>query len=253
MSLVSILIPTYNRAELIHRAIESALSQTFKNIEIIIVDNNSTDNTWEILQKYEREFPNLIRIFNNSENLGPVMNWKTCAAYSKSPFSKILFSDDMMKNDYLEKTLPEIINPKCALVYTPATVGFQDWIGTTHYKNFSGNCKINRDSFIRLTTLLEHFCPVSPGAALFRTNDLKNSIYTHITNLDYDFMGTGAGVDWLIYPLIALNYEYVSYVDDSLVYFHAHENSISIKNENNLIPMGYSLAKKWLIDTVKGI
>lgn len=253
MPLVSILIPTYNRANLIHRAIDSALAQTFRDFEIVIVDNCSTDNTLDILLEYERKFPKTIRVFQNSENLGPVMNWKKCASLAQAPFCKIIFSDDMIQNDYLEKTVPEIINPNCGLVYTPAMVGFLDWEGSTHYKAFQNNTQISRDHFVRLTTLLEHFCPVSPGAALFRTIDLQESIFSHISGIDYDFSGTGAGVDWLIYPLIALKYKYVSYVSESLVYFHAHSDSISIKNENNSIPLGYALAKKWFTESVPGI
>ena len=253
MPLVSILIPTYNRANLIHRAIDSALAQTFRDFEIIIVDNCSTDATMEILNDYQNKFPKLIKVFSNPENLGPVINWKKCVSLAQSPFSKIIFSDDMISDNYLEKTLPEIINPNCGLVYTPAIIGFQDWVGITQYNAFLSNTQINRDSFIRLTSLMEHFCPVSPGAALFRTNDLRESIYTHISGIDYDFSGTGAGVDWLIYPLIAMKYKYVSYISDSIVYFHAHNESISIKNENNSIPLGYSIAKKWLLKSVYGI
>ena len=51
--LVSILIPVYNREKYIGEAIESAINQTYKNIEVIIVDNCSTDNTWKILQDYQ--------------------------------------------------------------------------------------------------------------------------------------------------------------------------------------------------------
>ena len=54
--LVSILIPVYNREHLIIPCIESALAQTYKNIEIIIVDNNSTDGTWNICKEYAKNY-----------------------------------------------------------------------------------------------------------------------------------------------------------------------------------------------------
>jgi len=49
--LVSILIPVYNREKLVQKAIESAINQTYKNIEVIVVDNKSTDKTYEVLKE----------------------------------------------------------------------------------------------------------------------------------------------------------------------------------------------------------
>jgi glycosyltransferase involved in cell wall biosynthesis len=50
--LISVVIPTYNRAHVIKRAIDSVLAQTYTNWELIIVDNNSTDNTRAIVEEY---------------------------------------------------------------------------------------------------------------------------------------------------------------------------------------------------------
>ena len=53
--LVSIIIPTYNRAEFLPRAVQSALDQTYTNIEIIIVDDCSPDNTKEVVKAYQKK------------------------------------------------------------------------------------------------------------------------------------------------------------------------------------------------------
>lgn len=57
--LVSIVIPTYNREQYIEDAIKSAINQTYRNIEIIIVDNCSTDSTWDILNRWAERMSEL--------------------------------------------------------------------------------------------------------------------------------------------------------------------------------------------------
>lgn len=253
MPIASILVPVYNRQDLIGRTLQSALAQTVQDIEIVVVDNHSNDGTFDVVAALA-ESDRRIRLFRNAENLGPVRNWIECVRLATSPFSKILFSDDLIAPTYLERTLPQLLNPQCGLVYTTALIGRKDWTGSVHYRAFIGDCRIARDAFVRLATNLEHLTPDSPGAALFRTADLRKNILTELPGtVGYDFARYGAGVDWLIYPLTALGYEHVAYVDAPLAYFHAHEGSISIHNEGNQVPMGYAMAKQWLRQRVKGL
>ena len=58
--LVSILIPVYNREKAIITAVECAVNQTYPNIEVVCVDNASTDNTWTVLQELKHKYPNII-------------------------------------------------------------------------------------------------------------------------------------------------------------------------------------------------
>ena len=67
--LVSILIPCYNGEKYLDRSIKSALNQTYKNIEIVIGNDGSTDKSLEIIQKYQQQYPNIVRIIN-SDNHG---------------------------------------------------------------------------------------------------------------------------------------------------------------------------------------
>ena len=66
---VSILIPVYNREDLIGQTLNSAIDQTYHNIEIIVVDNASTDNTWKVIQRYEKQ-DGRIKAFRNNTNIG---------------------------------------------------------------------------------------------------------------------------------------------------------------------------------------
>ena len=105
--LVSILIPVFNREDHIKECINSALKQTHANFEIIVVDNASTDNTWAICQKI-KETDSRLKIFRNSTNLGPVMNWKKCLDYSSGHYIKVLFSDDLIHPKCIEMMLPKL-------------------------------------------------------------------------------------------------------------------------------------------------
>ena len=71
---ISVIIPTYNREDFIADCIESAINQDYPNLEIIVVDNNSIDRTFEIANAYSYVYKN-IKVFKNNENLGPVKNW----------------------------------------------------------------------------------------------------------------------------------------------------------------------------------
>lgn len=101
---VSILIPVYNREKYIADCIQSALDQTFHDFEIVVVDNASNDGTWEICQEYAAR-DNRVRIFRNASNIGPVRNWIRCAQEARGEYSKILFSDDLLEPDCIERML----------------------------------------------------------------------------------------------------------------------------------------------------
>lgn len=66
----SIILITYNQENLVSRAINSIISQKEWIYEIIISDDHSKDNTWNVIKSYEKKFPNLIKPFRNKQNLG---------------------------------------------------------------------------------------------------------------------------------------------------------------------------------------
>lgn len=75
--LVSVVIPVYNAESFIAESIESMLSQTYKHIEVIIIDDNSTDNSWKIITSYQKRYPSLIRAVHLTHNMNK--GGDTCA------------------------------------------------------------------------------------------------------------------------------------------------------------------------------
>lgn len=122
--LVSICIPTYNRAGIIRQTIESALQQTYKNIEVLVVDNASTDNTPEIIQTFSD--PRL-KFFPNKENTGIFGNFNRCIDLAKGQYIHILHSDDYIDPSFTQTCVHFFEeHPDVSLTFTSARFTSED-------------------------------------------------------------------------------------------------------------------------------
>ena len=98
--LVSICIPMYNHARTIRETLLSALYQSYDNIEVIVVDDCSTDKSMEIVSTFHD--PRL-RVYKNEKNLGMVGNWNKVLSLAKGEFTLILHGDDRLYITSIEK------------------------------------------------------------------------------------------------------------------------------------------------------
>lgn len=99
--LISICIPTYNGDKFLNTCIDSAINQSYRNIEIIMVDDGSIDNTYDIIRHYAAK-DERIKIFRNEKNLGLVGNWNRCLEVSSGEWIKFLFQDDYLAPECIE-------------------------------------------------------------------------------------------------------------------------------------------------------
>lgn len=241
---ISILIPVFNRQDYISDCIQSALNQTYQNIEVVIVDNASEDDTWGICLTFAAKDPR-IRIFRNETNIGPVLNWKKCFDKAQGLYGKILFSDDLMSPDYLEKTLPFLQDPDVGFVFSSTEIGSSPGSGKISYRWKPESGKYPGEAFIE-SSLFSGDVPVSPGAALFRMVDLRQNLKLDIPSPSFDdFLDHGAGPDMLLYLLTAQKYNQVAYVSDPISFFRHHEESISVSSRGTYIWERYLQAKIW--------
>ena len=112
-SLVSVIIPTYNRANVVQKAVDSVLDQTYKNTEIIIVDDGSTDNTKQALLPYGSR----IKYLNKKQGVSSARNLGIKKAAGE--YMAFLDSDDEWYPEKLEKQLKYFEkNPNHGMVYT---------------------------------------------------------------------------------------------------------------------------------------
>jgi glycosyltransferase involved in cell wall biosynthesis len=105
--IVSVLMTAFNREVFISEAIESVLSSTFNDFELIIVDDCSMDRTLEIARKFEKK-DSRIKVFANEYNLGDYPNRNQAALYAKGRYLKYLDSDDRMAMNCLDRLVSEM-------------------------------------------------------------------------------------------------------------------------------------------------
>jgi glycosyltransferase involved in cell wall biosynthesis len=244
---VSILIPTYNRERIILETLNSAVNQTYKNTEVIVVDNMSTDNSYEIIKEFAKSHPN-VRAYQNETNIGPVLNWQRCIDEAEGLYGKLLFSDDLIEPDYLEKTLPFFTRYDVGFVFTSVTMGREPGQGHISY-NFADETGIYPASDFINASLFGGDVPISPGCAIFRMADLKSNLVLNIPSPTInDFLAHGAGPDLLLYLLTAKAYKSIAYVKDALCVFREHKDSISVADKGQYLYRCYLQAKIWFAE-----
>jgi len=94
--LVTIGIPTFNRSAYLAEAVQSAVNQSYRNLEIIISDNGSTDDTAAFLSKQKDE---RIVVIRHQENRGMVYNWNACLSRATGKYFLLLSDDDVLESN----------------------------------------------------------------------------------------------------------------------------------------------------------
>lgn len=114
--LVSVIITAYNAEKFVEQALLSIVNQTYRNIEIIVIDDGSTDQTPKILQKV-RKLDNRVHIINSKRNLGPSLASNIGINLAKGDYIARMDADDIASPQRIEKQLDFLINnPKVVVV-----------------------------------------------------------------------------------------------------------------------------------------
>ena len=115
--MVSIVIPTHNRLDLLKESVSSAINQTYTNIEVIILNNNSTDETKEWLDQMQINHPK-IRTIHHSCNTGFVNSIKTIPKYIHGNYLLILSDDDYIDDSLIEDSMEHMKDDSVTICYS---------------------------------------------------------------------------------------------------------------------------------------
>jgi GT2 family glycosyltransferase len=230
--LVSICIPTYNSAQYLDECLESALSQTYQEFEVLVVDNQSSDETVSKVRTLA-EHDSRIRLEQNTRNLGAVRNFNRCIELARGEWVKFLFSDDLLAPTCLE-TMLSGRQQHTAMIACRREIIFND-VGDEfrlEYAKFSAAVSI--DSIFAGETSISptQFCEVvldlpgvnfvgEPAAVLLHQSLFKrfggfNPYFVQMSDIEY---WTRVGIN------VGLGY-----VPETLATFRVHPGAISAKN-----------------------
>ena len=198
----TIIIPCYNAESWIETSILSALGQTYEDLEVIFVDNESTDNSLEIAKKIQKKYPSLI--IDTAPNLYKY-SWEEpvekALSISTGDYFTILGADDWIIPEYISEVM-KIINldpKKIKLLQTPIR-GVKADTG-----NPMGEIKHSYKSLEEFKTLLFERCPVTTPSMVY-SKELHNKgilrwdSKNYLGAVDYDLYFNIAHHNYFIYP-----------------------------------------------------
>ncbi len=107
--LVSVLIPLYNHEQYINECLDSIKNQTYSNIEVIIVNDGSSDNSEKIVKQWIENNPNLNIKYISQENQGVTKTLNKMIGLSKGEYITLCASDDVLKEESIEKRVEFLI------------------------------------------------------------------------------------------------------------------------------------------------
>lgn len=167
--MISICIPTYNRAATLAKAIASAQAQRHVDIEIVVLDNHSSDGTEAMVRGAARADPR-IRLLRQSENVGLARNFSACIAEARGEYVKFLCDDDLLEPDCAAKLLQIMSQPGVALAACARRLVDEQLkpvriVGARRRGALIDGETMTRELFVRGNTIGE------PTAVLFRRRD----------------------------------------------------------------------------------
>lgn len=225
---VSVIIPVFNAERYLANCLESVFGQSLKSLEVIAIDDNSTDNSLAILKDYQRKDGRL-RIFKNKENMGPSYNRNLGIEAAKGKYIQFVDADDWLDKNALKTFYGEsefvdldiLIFPYS--LYDESKGEFKDTFASSlesidsslnnkvfDYLSFDSNTLFNLD--------------YSPVNKMYKTSFLKKF------NEPF-YEGVDVAGDPLFFYTVLFNAKRLGITRDFLYFYRLHEGSLSTKDD----------------------
>lgn len=236
--LVSIVVPNYNYGHFIRQTMDSAVGQTYENIEIVVVDDGSTDDSVEIVNEYVAKYPN-VKLYQNEKNLGVVGNHNKAVSLSHGEYIVVLSSDDYLDIHFVEECVRKFEEHPSAGMVVSAMHLVDDKGVVTDAPNYYGSSFICKGIYQCKVFLMSN--TFVPSQVLFKRECIENP---EVGGAFSDFADTF--IDTELWYRICLHYDFL-YFDKRLCYYRSYIGSYSKSYDNLKGAMQYYLLRqRWL-------
>jgi glycosyltransferase involved in cell wall biosynthesis len=220
MPTVSVIVPNYNHAKYLEQRLESILKQTYRNFEVIILDDCSTDNSREIIERY-RSNGKVNKIVFNSENGGTsYKQWYKGIEYAQGELIWIAESDDWSDERFLETLIPHFDDVDVSIVISDTQYVYPGDL-VEKIKDLSGKIeKTPGEEFIREKMLIGNGIG-NAGMAVFRKN-----VFDKVK--DNGFVNLKLCGDWQLWMELMHEHKIIS-VPDRLNYCRRHSTNAATR------------------------
>ena len=230
-SFISVCIPTYNGQKYLKETLDSVFIQTYKDFEIVIVDDQSTDDTYALALEYAQK-DNRIRLFRNETNLGLVGNWNRCVEIAQGEWIKFVFQDDLITHDCLEKMMASVKDDD-TIIFCSRNFIFDDTIPESKKQWFLNHAQLITDLFLNLS----HISPETYSEIVLQNIGLNivgeptvvmlhRSAFHRFGLFDPNLIQL---VDHEYWTRIATNVG-ITYIPEVLATFRVHANATTTRN-----------------------
>lgn len=226
---VTVIVPNYNHSQYLRKRLDSVYDQTYKNIQVVLLDDVSTDNSVEILREYKERYPEITTLIVNEKNSGsPFAQWRKGIENAIGDFIWIAESDDWCDNTFLEKVLGEFCDESVMLSFARSVFvkeNKQVWTIEEYLNDVSGN------AFMRSFVMSAHECVnkyfskknIIPNVSscIFR----KPASLTLFDNQRWNSMKVCG--DWILY-LYLIRGGSIAYTCETTNYYRQHDSNTSV-------------------------
>jgi glycosyltransferase involved in cell wall biosynthesis len=230
-SLISVCVPIYNGETYLRESIECILQQVYQQFEVIIVDDRSVDNSFQIACEYA-DRDQRVRCFQNETNLGLVGNWNRCLELASGEWIKFQFQDDLMDPKCLESLMSHAVEQNVRMIICDRNYLFESDSSCDQYMILpklnaisKGSRKIHKEEMMEMWRT--HFLgPNFIGEPI--VGFFHREIFATYGNYDKNLKQI---CDFEFFIRVATN-ETFYFVDEALVSFRVHSKSETFANKS---------------------